>query len=136
MGILFNFLIHVLDTIDPALGLAGVIWDFNRFKDDRRITLQQNPRFYVDLPTSADAYWGEFEAYPLERFDGLKLYDTVYVLLDGPSRVFFEVEEGPRIFCNVFKPNDVLIFKGLCDVSSLASFLTSCKMFAAYSEEK
>jgi hypothetical protein len=110
--------------LDPALGLAGVIWDFNRVRDDRRITLQQNPRFYVDLPMSADAYLGEFEARPVES---LKLDEvannTVHVLLDGPSRMFLEMKQGPLIFCNVFKPNDVLVFEGLCDVSScLVSF--------------
>jgi hypothetical protein len=129
MSTLFNFLtIHILDALDPALGLAGVIWDFNRFRDDRRITLQQNPRFYVDLPTCADVCWSEFEAHPFEclRLQDL-VDDTIYVLLDGPSRLFLEMEQGPRIFGNVFRPKDALVFEGLCDVSScLASFLTSC----------
>jgi hypothetical protein len=99
------------------LGLAGILWDFNRFKDDRRITLRQNPQFYFDLPTSVEAYGCEFKADSFETFGGLKL---IYVLIDGPKRVVLETGQGTRIFGNVYyMPKGVMVFKGSYDISFL-----------------
>jgi hypothetical protein len=72
--------------------------------------LRQNPQFYLDLPTSFGADFVK-DATKDFRF---KRNDTVYVLVDKPDlgRIYLEAENGKRMFGNVWKPNDVLIFKG------------------------
>ena len=97
-----------------------VLWNFSRLEGSRRITLQQNPHFYVNLPTSVDAYRGDFKALPVENLQ-LKPNATFYVLVDKPSRIFLEAEQDSRIFSNVFVLKDVMIFKGLPDLSFFIS---------------
>jgi hypothetical protein len=101
--------------------LRHVLWNFSRFEDNRRITLQDNPHFYVNLPTAVDAYTGDFKARPVENLQ-LKPNATFYVLLDKPSRIFLEAGQDSRIFTNVFVLQDVMIFKGL---SNILSFICS-----------
>ena len=94
---------------------SEILWNFSRYTDDRRIALRQNPHFYLDLPTSGDAYGAEFSKNSMRDFV-LKREDTVYVLVDKPDlgRVYLEVEtkKQNRIFGNVWMQNGVLIFKG------------------------
>ena len=87
-----------------------ILWNFSRYTDDRRIPLWQNPRFYLHLPTSFGA---EFVKDPIQDLL-FKGNDTVYVLVDKPNlcRIYLEAENRRRIFGNVWKPNDFLIFKG------------------------
>ena len=89
---------------------SEILWNFSRFTDDRRIPLWQNPRFYLHLPTSFGA---GFVKNSTQEFQ-FKRNDTVYVLVDKPNlgRIYLEAENRRRIFGNVWKPNDVLIFKG------------------------
>jgi hypothetical protein len=94
------------------LDVCEALWNFNRLEDNRRITLQQNPYFYKKLPTSSDARRGSFEVHPIEGFGNVKPNETIYVLVDGPSRVFLETEQRTRIFVNVFELKDVMVFKG------------------------
>ena len=92
---------------------SEILWNFSRYTDDRRIALQQNPHFYLDLPTTKDAYGAGFFKDSTKEFK-FKGNDTVYVLVDKPdlSRVYLEAEKRKRIFGNVWRPNDVMIFKG------------------------
>jgi hypothetical protein len=54
-----------------------------------------------------------FQCHPLQIPSAtLEHNDTVYVLLDGPGRVFLEAEHKLRIFCNVWSLNGFLIFRG------------------------
>ena len=58
-----------------------------------------------------------FQCYPLQNSSrALEHNDTVYVLFDGPSRVFLDTEIKLRIFGNVWLLNGSLIFRGLCHV--------------------
>jgi hypothetical protein len=97
--------------------LSEIIWNFTRYEDDRRITLRQNPHFYTGLPTSADAYGAGFSKNPLREFL-VESSDTIYVLVDGshPGRIHLEVERGSRTFGNIWKPKEVMIFKGKSDL--------------------
>lgn len=90
---------------------SEILWNFSRYQDDRRILLRQNPQFYLDLPTSFGADFVK-DATKDFRF---KRNDTVYVLVDKPDlgRIYLEAENGKRMFGNVWKPNDVLIFKDI-----------------------
>ena len=66
-----------------------------------------------------------FQCHPLQGPNAALAHnDTVYVLLDGPGRVFLEAEHKPRIFCNVWSLNGFLIFRG-ARYFSLSLFLHS-----------
>ena len=95
-----------------------ILWNFSRYTDDRRIALRQNPHFYLDLPTTGDAYGAGFFKDSTKDFQ-FKRNDTVYVLVDKPylSRVHLETEKRKRIFGNVWMPNNVMIFKGGPNIS-------------------
>ena len=92
--------------------IEEVFWNFAHFWDNRRITLQDNPHFYLELPTSLDAYTAKFKARPIEHLK-VKPNATIYILVDHSRRVFLETEHETRIFDHVFMLKDVMIFKGL-----------------------
>ncbi|KAI0300016.1 hypothetical protein B0F90DRAFT_570947 [Multifurca ochricompacta] len=94
---------------------SEILWNFSRYKDNRRVTLRQNPHFYLRLPTSVDAYGiGFSERFALKDFP-LKENETVYVLVDKPGlcRVYLEAEKRTRTFGNVWMPKGVMIFKDI-----------------------
>jgi hypothetical protein len=102
--------------LSHSAGIEEVLWNFTQFEDESRISLHDNPHFYSDLPTSFDAYTVRFRALPIDNF-APKPNATIYVLVDQPRRVFLETRHGTRIFGNVFVLNDVMIFKGMFEVS-------------------
>jgi hypothetical protein len=102
------------------LDVSEALWNFHRLEDNICITLQQNPQFYLNLPTSSDAFRGNFEVRPIESFGHVKPDETIYVLVDGPNRVFLERKRGTCVFGNVFELKDAMIFKGW------GMFLLSC----------
>ncbi|KAI9432321.1 hypothetical protein H4582DRAFT_2102310 [Lactarius indigo] len=92
--------------------LPEILWNFSRYKDRARITLEQNPHFYLRCPVDESAYTPTFRRYPLQDPSGaLEHNDTVYVLFDRASRVFLDSEHNPRIFGNVWSLNGSLIFR-------------------------
>ena len=92
---------------------SEILWNFSRYKDERRIALRQNPHFYLELPTAGDAYGADFFKESTKEFR-FKCNDTVYVLVDKPDlgRVYLDAEQRKSIFGNVWMPNNVMIFKG------------------------
>lgn len=99
------------EVLSQTAGFEEVLWNFAHFEDERRISLQDNPHFYAEFPTSLDAYTPQFKALPVEKFE-LKPNTTIYVLIDQRRRVFLETRNETRIFSNVFTLKDALIFKG------------------------
>lgn len=65
------------------------VWNFAYLENGKRITLSENPHFYLKLPTLNEEYGGEFKAFPVE-VSRLQLEPdaTIYVLIDQPRRVF------------------------------------------------
>jgi hypothetical protein len=103
-------------SVDPSL--PEILWNFSRYKDRGRITLEQNPYFYLGFPADESAYTPKLQLHPLQDMSGaLEHNGTVYVLFDRPGRVFLEIEHKLRIFGNVWSLNGVFIFRGLCHVS-------------------
>jgi len=100
----------VTEVLSPTSNLQEILWNFSRFKDERRLTLKQNPHFYKhsDLPTSREAYVGDFKTDPIDSFQDAK----ICVLTDKPGRVFLETDQNSRAFGNVWVPKDAMIFKG------------------------
>ncbi|KAH9169796.1 hypothetical protein EDB89DRAFT_1391699 [Lactarius sanguifluus] len=100
---------QMLSTKPP---LSEILWNFSRYKDRARITLEQNPHFYSSLPVDESAFTPIFTRHPLGDLSlALKPHDTVYVLVDRPGHVFLETEGGSRRFGNVWMLNGTLIFK-------------------------
>ena len=109
---------HASEELSASSPLAEVLWNFSRYKDSARITLEQNPHFYLWFPADESAYTPTFQHYPLQDTIGaLKHNDTIYVLIDNPGRVFLHTEHKSRIFGNIWSLNSSLIFRGLCHVS-------------------
>jgi hypothetical protein len=104
------FLTLVLEVLGQKSNLQEVLWNFSRFKGEKRLTLKHNPHFYKDsdLPTSQKEYVGEFRTDPIENFQHAK----ICVLTDKPGRVFLGGEKNTRAFGNIWVPNEAIIFKG------------------------
>jgi len=105
--------------------LAEILWNFSRFKDERRLTLKQNPHFYAHLPMSREAYGGGFKMEPTEDF---RHADKFYVLTDRKGLTYFKTDQYTRCFGNFWCPNGAIIFKGehvfyLCTLFFLASHI-------------
>jgi hypothetical protein len=112
-------LIHALEEFSASPSLPDILWNFSRYEDRARITLEQNPHFYLRFPAEESAYTPMFQCYPLQdSSEALELNDTVYVLFDGPSCVFLDAEDKLKIFCNVWSLNGFPIFRGSRHFSS------------------
>ena len=98
------------EVLGQSSNVAEILWNFNRYKGERRITIKQNPHFYKDLPRSKEAYGNDFRRDPLDSFVDVT---EVYVLTDRPCRVYLQSGQDARAFGNVWLPNDAMIFKGM-----------------------
>ena len=113
-----NKIIHTSEEFSATPSLPEILWNFSRYEGGARITLEQNPHFYLHLPADESAYTPMFQCHPLQDTSvALEHNCTVYVVVDGPSLVFLEIERNLRIFGNVWALNGVLIFKGSRHVS-------------------
>jgi hypothetical protein len=104
-------------ALDKFRTVSDVLWAFGRLPGEMRLTLAQNPKFYTDLHVSPGQYGGEFKSQPTDNFVDS---GRVYVLTSNASPVFFEcgeklrMIERLRVFDNVWRINDILIFKRSC----------------------
>jgi hypothetical protein len=108
-----NYLIHASEEFSASPSLPEILWNFSRYDDRTRITLEQNPHFYLDCHTDESAYAPTFECHPLQGPSiEVEHNGTVYVLFNGPSRVFLDIGSNFRTFCNVWSLNGVQILRG------------------------
>ena len=116
---------HALEELSDSVPLPEILWNFSRYTGPARITLEQNPHFYSRCPADESTYTPMFRCHPIQDTSGsLKHNDTVYVLLDRPSRVFLHTKQKSRIFGNIWLLNGCLIFRGLHQVSLSRHFLS------------
>jgi hypothetical protein len=109
-----NSLIRVSEELSASPSLPEILWNFSLYKDRARITLEQNPHFYLRCPADEGAYTPTFQRHPLRDPSGaLEHNDTICVLFDRPGRVFLDTGPSLRIFGNVWSLNGLLIFRGL-----------------------
>lgn len=128
-------LTRISELLSYTASFQDVLWNFAHLEDSKRITLSENPHFYLKLPTLIDEYGGEFKAFPAKMLQ-LKHNATIYVLIDQPRLVFLETENVSRVFGNVFRLKDVMIFKGLSNISFYTYvILTTLQTFTGYSRE-
>ena len=106
-----HYLTPILEELCKSSKLTEILWNFARYKDERRLALSQNPHFYKDLPRNKHAYREDFQRDPTENFLGST---GIYVLIDRPGRVYLESDQNSRAFGNVWAPSKAMIFKGSC----------------------
>lgn len=104
-----QYLIQTPVVLNENPSSAEILWNFSCFKDQRRLTLKQNPHFYTNLPASPEAYGGEFEIEPTVNF---RHANKFYVLTDRPGLVYIKTHQYLRCFGNSWCPNSAIIFKG------------------------
>lgn len=104
--------VTVSQELSASPSISEILWNFGRYKDRGRITLEQNPHFYLGFPANKSAYTPKLQHRSLLDLSGaLKHNDTVHVLFDWPGRVFLEIKHNLRIFGNVWSLNGILIFR-------------------------
>lgn len=114
-------LIHS-EMLSAKPSLSEILWNFSRYKDHARITLEQNPHFYSCLPADKSEFTPMFRCQPRD-LSVLKPNDAVYVLVDRPGCVFLETEQEKRRFGNVWMLNGTQIFKGFSPRFLISAFL-------------
>ncbi|KAH8995984.1 hypothetical protein EDB92DRAFT_1942890 [Lactarius akahatsu] len=93
----------VSQVLSADSSFPEILWNFSRYKGRARITLEQNPHFYLRCPADESVYTPDFRRRPLQDPSGaLEHNGTVYVLFDRPGHVFLTAEHKPRIFGNGF----------------------------------
>jgi hypothetical protein len=121
--VLDNDLIRVSEEFSVSPSVPEILWNFSRYNDRARITLEQNPHFYLQFPATEGAYTPTFQCHPLQGPSvALEHNGTVFVRFDGPSRVFLDIGPNLRIFGNVWSLNGILIFRGSRTFSHLGSY--------------
>ena len=100
-----------------------ILWNFSRIKDERRLTLKENPHFYEALPTLPESYRNNFLMEPIEVafLEPIKR-KSISVLVDKSGkeggRVFLKITKA-RAFENAWDLKNAIVFKG-----SMFSFLS------------
>ena len=99
-------------SLSNSPSVREILWIFSRLKDeDERLTLRDNPHFYLNLPTTPESYEDNVEIDPTEDF---RHSNEFYVLSDKPEPVHIMTDRDYQIFGNFWCPKDAIIFKGLC----------------------
>jgi hypothetical protein len=93
--------------------LADILWNLiivHDDNDDRRLSVAQNPHFYLNLPTLVN---GTYQGKPVAELS--RPYpDTIYVLTNNERRIYLEFGEMRRTFDHVWRTkNDALSFKDI-----------------------
>jgi hypothetical protein len=73
------------------------------------LTLTDNPHFYIELPTSPDAFEDSLVINPTEDF---RLANEFYVLTDKSELAYIMTDRVLQSFSNFWCPNNTIIFKG------------------------
>ena len=92
--------------------IPEILWILCRKK---RITWNQNPHVYSDLPSVAREFGRNFHHKPLndDSFRQALVGDSIriYILLDKPCRLHLDGDNS-RVFGNVWQPHHKFILKG------------------------
>ena len=113
------------EQVASTSALPEILWNFSRYTGRTRISLEQNPHFYLRCPADESAFTPLSQCHPIQDTRGVLGHnDTLYVLFNGPSRVFLHTEHKSRMFCNVWLLNGFLIFRGWCHASLSCGLLS------------
>jgi hypothetical protein len=102
----------ILEVLCQSSGMNEVLWNFSRFKDGKRLTLNDNPHFYKELPTSPENYGDKFLMEPIETCLDTQRISVLTDNLGQAGQVFLKTAKKTRAFGNVWIPKNAIIFKG------------------------
>ena len=101
-------------VLSSSPSLQEILWNFSCLTDKKkRLTLSNNPHFYIELPTSPEAYRNNVKIDPTEDF---RHANKFYVLTDKPEYVHIVTDQEIRVFGNFWRSQNFIIFKGLGDL--------------------
>ena len=113
-----QYLITVLVVLSSSPSLQEILWKFSCLKDKKKcLTLRDNPHFYVELPTSPEAYGDGVKIDPTEDF---RHANKFYVLTDRPEPIHIVTDQETHVFGNFWCSQNFIIFKGLGDLFLLS----------------
>jgi hypothetical protein len=129
-----HHLIYMLERLCKSPSIQEVLWSFYRVLDEKqRLTLMDNPHFYVELPTSPEAYGDGVQIDPSEDF---RHANKFYVLIDKSELVHVVTGQVSQFFGNFWRPKHAIIFKGWGIFCCFSPFLMSCQTSAGGSGGK
>ncbi|KAH9029889.1 hypothetical protein EDB84DRAFT_221640 [Lactarius hengduanensis] len=99
--------------LGPEVNVSELLWTFSRLPEDQRVTLKQNPHFYLsrDLSDRPDNYDDKFVLKPLKDLKPEKDL-VVLILSDRNGQIYFDYEKFSKTYGNIWKPHDAIILKG------------------------
>ncbi|KAF8266121.1 hypothetical protein EI94DRAFT_230116 [Lactarius quietus] len=106
--------------LGPEVNVSELLWTFSRLPEDQRVTLKQNPHFYLskDLSDRPLAYDEDFVLQPLKDLKPEKDL-VVLILSDRTGQIYFDYEKFSKTYGNIWKPHNTIILKG--NIGSLKS---------------
>ena len=111
LSILFLYPILVSDVLGDSPSIQEILWNFCCIKDKmKRLTLKENPHFYVKLPTLLKEHGDGVDISPTEDF---RHADEYFVLTDKQELV--HIMTGNKIlhsFGNLWRSENGIILKG------------------------
>ena len=94
--------------------VSELLWTFSRLPEDQRVTLKQNPHFYLsrDLSDRPLAYDDDFILKPLKELKPEKDL-VVLVLSDRTGQIYFDYNKFSKTYGNIWKLHNAIILKGI-----------------------
>ena len=104
----------IIGELGPEVNVSELLWTFSRLPEDQRVTLKQNPHFYLsrDLSERPLAYDDNFVLKPLKDLKPEKDL-VVLILSDRTGQIYFDYEKFSKTYGNIWKPHNTIILKGI-----------------------
>ena len=111
-----------IGELAPEVNVSELLWTFSRLPEDQRVTLKQNPHFYLSehLPDRPLAYDDDFVLKPLKDLKPEKDL-KVMILLDRTGQIYFDYEKFSKTYGNIWRPHSAIILKGIIIHLTLSS---------------
>ncbi|KAI9432695.1 hypothetical protein H4582DRAFT_1992239 [Lactarius indigo] len=99
--------------LGPEVNVSELLWVFARLPGDQRVTLKQNPYFYLsrDLSDRPNNFDDTFVLKPLKDLKPEKDL-VVLILSDRNGQIYFDHGKFSRTYGNIWKPHNTIILKG------------------------
>ena len=103
-----------IGELGPEVNVSELLWTFSRLPENQRVTLKQNPHFYLskDLSDRPLAYNDDFVLKPLKDLKPEKDL-KVMILLDRTGQIYFDYDKFSKTYGNIWRPHDAIILKGI-----------------------
>jgi hypothetical protein len=105
-----------IGELGPEVNVSELLWTFSRLPEDQRVTLKQNPHFYLsrdlsDRPLQL-TYDDDFVLKPLKDLKPEKDL-VVLILSDRAGQIYFNYEKFSKTYGNIWRPHNTIILKGI-----------------------